>query len=289
MFLPTNNIHDILAHMKRELQGLYADEEIRSFWFILMEEYCRLSKTRVLTDTDRTISESEMLKVHFAIKDLKRSKPIQYILGRSLFCGMELKVTQDVLIPRPETEELVEWIIAENKEAKNINILDIGTGSGCIALALAKHFPDAVIHAADISEHAIAIAKKNAAKNKLSIQLHSMNVLDESEWTADGIYDLIVSNPPYIRMSEKKSIKDNVLLYEPESALFVPDSEPLKYYEAIFHFANSRLTQNGSLYFEINETLGNETRQLAYEKGFKKVELRKDINGKNRMLRCRKK
>jgi release factor glutamine methyltransferase len=289
MFSPTNRISDIIANMQRELSSLYEPEEIRSFWFILMEEYCGLSKTKILTDKDRTISESEMLKVHFAIKELRKFRPIQYIIGKAWFCGLELTVTPDVLIPRPETEELVAWILSDYSDNENerLKILDIGTGSGCIAIALGKSLPFAEVTAIDDSDDAISVALDNSYKNKCKITFELIDILEKNEWNFNGQFDLIVSNPPYIRLSEMKDMKPNVLQYEPESALFVLDNDPLIFNRAILRYASLYLAPGGAVYFEINEALGKQTYELALDSGFTHTELRKDLSGKDRMIKCR--
>lgn len=289
MFPPTNSISGILQHMKRELHGLYKDEEIRSFWFVLLEEYCGLGRTRVLSEKERTISESEMLKVHFAIKELKKNKPIQYIIGKAWFCGLELIVDHNVLIPRPETEELVEWILTDYKDSirKRLNIIDICTGSGCIAIALKKALPLAEVFAIDSSVEALHIVSKNETKYKCMLNTDLIDILDEENWGLATQFDIIVSNPPYVRMSEMKDMKANVVQYEPEEALFVTDEDPLIFYRAILSFASQNLVPGGSLYVEINEAMGEDTTKLAIANGFTNSIVRKDLSGKDRILRCR--
>jgi release factor glutamine methyltransferase len=288
MFLPSNNVFDIVKHMQLELAGLYDKEVIRSFWFMLLEEYCGLKKTAILANHESCISESEMLKVHFAIKELKKYKPIQHILGKAWFYDLEFKVSPDVLIPRPETEELVEWIIKENSSKEKLTILDIGTGSGCIAIALAKNLTNASVFAVDISDAALQIACENAEKTGCNVSFHKMDVLNDRDWPENRTFDIIVSNPPYVRLSEKAGMKPNVTLFDPDLALYVSDEDPFLFYREILRFAKLVMDNDGTVYFEINESLGNETLKLAREMGFINIELRKDINGKDRMLKCTK-
>jgi release factor glutamine methyltransferase len=287
MFLPSNNVSDILKHMQLELAGLYEKEEIRSFWFMLLEEFCGLKKTTILANHESCISESEMLKVHFAIKDLKKHKPIQHILGKAWFYGLEFKVSPDVLIPRPETEELVEWILKENSSKEKLTILDIGTGSGCIAIALGKSLKNASVFAVDVSDAALKIARQNTEKIGCNVSFHKMDIMNEKEWPENRTFDIIVSNPPYVRLSEKEGMKPNVTLFDPDIALYVSDEDPLMFYREILRFAKLVLAKDGGVYFEINERLGDEAHALAREMEFMNIELRKDINGKDRMLRCK--
>jgi release factor glutamine methyltransferase len=227
--------------------------------------------------------------------ELKNQRPIQYILGETTFYGLSFLVNENTLIPRPETEELVELIIeSTNYELRNtkLKVLDIGTGSGCIAISLAKHLPTSEVYAIDVSEEALVTAKKNAELNKVAIDFISTNILDVVTLSAvaglDKQFDIIVSNPPYVRNLEKSEIKPNVLEYEPHLALFVDDIDPLLFYRKIAELAIKNLNPNGKLYFEINQYLGKETIKLLEDFGFRNVELKKDIYGNDRMLRATK-
>jgi len=215
---------------------------------------------------------------------LKEYKPIQYILGETEFFGLNFSVNQSVLIPRPETEELVELIL-KNHSGENLKILDIGTGSGCIAISLAKNMPSAKVYAIDISEDALSVAKENATRNQVEIQFFQQDILAE---LPDNIFneklDIIVSNPPYITPIEKYSIHDNVLKYEPHTALFVPQNNPLLFYERIADIGHSLLNKSGFLYFEINALYGKEICQMLQTKGYSNIKLYQDISGKNRMI-----
>ncbi|MEI6852816.1 MAG: peptide chain release factor N(5)-glutamine methyltransferase, partial [Bacteroidota bacterium] len=229
------------------------------------------------------LNESELLLVYDAIKELKEGKPLQYITGKAWFCGLELSVNEHVLIPRPETEELVQLIIKEHKETKGLRILDIGSGSGCIGIALKKELKDAEVWAMDISEEALKVARKNAELHEADICFIYKDILDAEGLSELRGLDIIVSNPPYVMESEKAVMHKNVLDFEPHEALFVPDNNPLKFYKAIFGLAK----KNGKpcrVYVEINESKGEEMIFLAKEFGFSDICIHKDINGKDRII-----
>jgi release factor glutamine methyltransferase len=283
--IPSNSIKDIVRFFREELAGGHSGEEIELFIQYCFEEYSGLKKHEIRFRENETINESTLLKYSFAVKALKQHKPIQYVLGKADFYGLKFKVNENVLIPRPETEELVALIINENKAA-NLSILDIGTGSGCIAISLAKHIVGSKVSAIDISEKALEIAKQNAKFNQVEIEFIQQDILNPAEHFQQ--FDIIVSNPPYVRDLEKQEMTSNVLDFEPHLALFVSDENPLVFYNAIADFAKTHLTPSGKLYFEINEYLGEETKKLLTDKGFKNVELIKDLNGKNRILRASK-
>ncbi|MCX6230044.1 MAG: peptide chain release factor N(5)-glutamine methyltransferase [Bacteroidetes bacterium] len=287
MRIRSNKISAIITFFYEELQGLYNENEIKSFVNLCMEKYAGLNTTELLLSKDETVSESMLLKFKFAINDLKEFKPIQYILGSGHFYGLELKITADVLIPRPETEELVKWIIDDyNKQDEIFSLLDIGFGSGCIAIALKKNIPLADISAIDISESALKIAQINAIENNVHIDFSILDILNQAIWQRLPEMDIIVSNPPYVCESEKALMHANVLNFEPHPALFVHDNDALIFYNAIAEFALLKLKENGSLFFEINERLGLETKALLISKGFSSVELRKDMQGKDRMIKA---
>ena len=221
-----------------------------------------------------------------AIGRLKKYEPIQYILGDTEFYGLNFIVEPGVLIPRPETEELVDLIIKDTPLNASYQLLDIGTGSGCIAITLGNSLKQCSVTAMDISEKALAIASKNSSKNNVAIRLELHDILSNSNWAQQ--YDIVVSNPPYVRMSEKQAMKANVLDHEPEIALFVEDSDPLTYYEAILKFCITNLNTGGRLYFEINEYLGNDMVELVQRYEFRDVELIKDLAGKDRFIKAKK-
>jgi len=279
----SNKILDIKSFIRKRLHGLYPEEEFSSFVFMLFEAYCGMSKTELLALKRETINESELLLVYDAVKELEQQKPIQYILGKTDFYGLEFSVTPAVLIPRPETEELVDLIIKENKNKTGLKILDIGTGSGCIAVSLKKYLPGAEVTAIDNSAEALELAQKNAEINHAEIVFKNLDMLNEQQWKDIGDFDIIVSNPPYVLESEKALMQPNVLEYEPSTALFVPDSDPLMYYDAIFRFAISKKKQS-QVYLEINENKPGELIALAKKYEMSDIRIIKDINGKDRFL-----
>lgn len=270
-----------------DLNDSYPREEINSFFYMLCQSY--LNKNRLDIALEPTfeltaLSEAAFLK---ALKALKKEYPIQYIIGKTEFMELPFEVNDQVLIPRPETEELISWIIASHLEDEPASVLDIGTGSGCIAIALAKQLPKSKIDAIDVSERALEVAKRNAALNNIDIDFIKTDILDGKQLTKT--YDIIVSNPPYVRESEKQQMHANVLKYEPDLALFVTDDDPLLFYRHIAKLALNGLRPKGSLYFEINQYLGKDLQDLLETLGFEKIELKKDIYGADRMIRAVKK
>lgn len=259
----------------------YSKEETTSIAYIVIQEILGFNKIHVILNSDNIISLNHENKINLIINNLKLDKPIQYILGKANFFNLSFFVNKYVLIPRPETEELINWIL-ENKFNK---VLEIGTGSGCISISLAKN-SSANISAIDISSNAIKIARKNADNYKLDI-----NFLCEDVFTfkTDEKYDLIVSNPPYVLESEKKKMHNNVLNFEPHNALFVKDTDPLLFYNFISVFASQHLNSNGFLFFEINEMFDNEIILILKRNNFVNIELKKDLNGKDRMIKANKK
>ncbi|WP_235015703.1 peptide chain release factor N(5)-glutamine methyltransferase [Aquimarina sp. AU58] len=279
-------IKDLRVSFTNSLSGIYDSEEVLSFFYILSEEILGLKRVDVAMCLDKILTVNEKANFDNAIKRLEKQEPIQYIIGETYFFGIPFIVNEHVLIPRPETEELVDWILKDQKKEKqSITILDIGTGSGCIAISLAKKIPEAKVFAMDISEQAIQVARDNAKKNQADITFVKTDILEVEELFQD--FDIIVSNPPYVRELEKKEMKSNVLDNEPQQALFVSDDEPLLFYKKITDLAKGKLRENGSLYFEINQYLGIETKNMIESKGFKPVEVRKDIYGNERMIRAR--
>ncbi len=273
------------THFAESLKGLYPSEEIQSFFNILSEKYLNLSRIEIALNRDRRLTETEAEKFQKAILRLQNHEPIQYIIGETEFYGLPFKVNTHTLIPRPETEELVEWILSGFPPSGARGILDIGTGSGCIAISLAKNLPNAKISALDISEEALKIAEANAKLNKVEVNFFQTDILAAE--TLPKKYDVIVSNPPYVRELEKKQMQQNVLKYEPHSALYVKDEDPLLFYRAISRLAKNHLNPGGKLFFEINEYLAYEMTELLKAAGFKNIEIKKDIYGKDRMLKCK--
>jgi len=288
MRIASNQLKAILNFAKSELAPIYDEREIKSFFYLLCEHYLHLDKTKVILYPDRAVSESELLKFNFAIKDLKAERPIQYILGETEFCGMPFKVNKHTLIPRPETEELVNWIVESESADKPLNLIDIGTGSGCIAISISKKLPTAKIIGVDISEDALQVARINNERLQASVHFDKLDIL-EGEYSSDSKFNLIVSNPPYVLESEKSLMKRNVLENEPSVALFVKDNDPLLFYKKIVQFAEHQLHSGGKLYFEINEGLGNDMKDLLSSFSYSSIELRNDLFERARMIRATKK
>lgn len=271
----------------QELASLYDAYEAESFFYLILEEKHKLRQIDLALNHELSFSESDLVVWNSFLQELKKEVPVQYLLGKTSFYGLSFEVNENVLIPRPETEELVEWIINQTTKrdpSEVVKILDIGTGSGCIAIALAKNIPNAKVYAIDISKEALTTAKKNALHNDVDIIFMQKDVLALDVLKSD--YDIIVSNPPYVRNLEKLEIKKNVLDYEPHLALFVEDDDALIFYRKIASLAQKNLLEKGELYFEINQYLGNEMTVLLKEMHFENIELRKDIYNNDRMMRA---
>ncbi len=289
LFLPHNknnmsfkNIRQLIALFQSQLNEIYAQEEIRNFISLMLDYKLNYSKVDLLMKQDDDLSAEVILYCEEALTKLRNHIPIQYILGETEFYGLKFKVNPSVLIPRPETEELVHWII-EDCTMLRPDILDIGTGSGCIPITLKKNILQAKVQGWDISEDALSTARNNASINKVLVDFNKQNALELE--SINEVFDIIVSNPPYVLEKEKELMHNNVLINEPHLALFVPDKEPLLFYRAIAEFAKSNLKQNGKLYFEINEAFGAETVELMQQLGFKNIVLKKDLFGKDRMVK----
>lgn len=277
-------IQEFKRHFFQELSGLYPETEIQSFFNILVEFKLHLSRIELALQHNFELHDDDFLFLQNVLSELKYQIPIQYIIGKTEFYGLPFKVDKNVLIPRPETEELVEWIVQNHKNQHNIKILDIGSGSGCIAISLAKNLPKAKVSAIDISAEALNVAKNNAALNQVNVNFINSDILTIAK--LPDVFDIIVSNPPYVRELEKDQMQQNVLANEPHIALFVKNENPLLFYDKIAELAKNHLTENGVLYFEINQYLGNETVELLKTKGFKNIEVKKDIYGVDRMMKC---
>lgn len=285
--MSSNLVRDCRRHYSSELEKIYGSDEANALIMILLEHYFGIDRVKIAMEPELRLSESELLTLHFAVKELLKNKPIQYVLGETEFCGMKFFVEEGVLIPRPETEEMVRQL-AVGHWPLAAKILDIGTGSGCIAISLAKLLKDSVVTAVDVSEKALEIAKKNAAENDADVRFVLDDILNpKNPELIDNQYDIIVSNPPYVCESEKSEMRANVLDYEPSSALFVSDNDPLIFYRKILEFAQKTLKPNGEIWFEINEKLGQEMQNLCLEKGFKNVEIIKDFRERDRILRIK--
>ena len=285
------NINKFRDYFNKTLKKLYPTSEIDTFLFLLLKEYLNFKRIDVVLKSNFEISPEDLTLLKSSTKLLEQEVPIQYILGKTEFYGFPFILNEHVLIPRPETEELVTSVLNKIsklerlhpiEKEKKLKILDIGTGSGCIPISLKRSLPFAEITAIDIANEALIIAQKNASLNKVNINFIQQNILKTTG--LDDIYDIIISNPPYVRVSEKIEIKNNVLKNEPHLALFVEDNNPLIFYSKIAELAKSHLTKNGTLFFEINQYLGKETVELIKLKGFNKIQLKKDIFGHDRII-----
>ncbi|OFX62149.1 MAG: protein-(glutamine-N5) methyltransferase, release factor-specific [Bacteroidetes bacterium GWB2_41_8] len=274
-----------IASIRKELAGIYPKEETESLIFLIFEKLKGYSRTRFLLAKDELLNMDELLEIAKIVARLKNHEPIQYILGETEFYGLPFYAVPEVLIPRPETEELVQWIILENQFSAP-TILDIGTGTGCIAISLQKNIPNSTVLACDVSPVCIKTAQRNAKLNSADVAVIEYDILNNIPEFRFPDLNIIVSNPPYIRETEKTLMQRNVLDFEPELALFVQDERPLIFYERIADFALIHLTKPGRLYFEINEAFGNECFDMLQQKGFADIQLERDINGKDRMIRA---
>ena len=288
MKVPSNLVKDIRNYYCEQLCSIYDRDEANAMILILFEHYFNISRVKMALEPGLRLSESEMLTFHFAVKDLLKNKPLQYIIGETEFCDLKFKVNESTLIPRPETSELVTKIVngQQTTDNRQISILDIGTGSGCIAISLAKHIAGSKVYALDISEKALEVAKGNAISNNVDITFIHDDILSLRN-NIDTKFDIIVSNPPYVRELEKAEMRDNVLNWEPHTALFVSDNDPLIFYRTILEFAKTHLNENGEVWFEINEYLGKEMTELCKAMGFSDVEIHKDFKGKERVISAR--
>ena len=261
----------------------YAETEASALARWILEEEFGFSTLELYAGKDTDFPMEKRKRLNDILVRLARFEPIQYIIGKTEFCGLTLKVSSDVLIPRPETAELVDWIVSDCPQS-GLRVLDIGTGSGCIAITLAERMVEAEVSAWDISERALAVARENALHNNVRIAFSCMDVFNEP--TGTSVFDIIVSNPPYITESERAEMERNVLDYEPETALFVPDTDPLRFYRRIAHIGNQMLKPGGKLFFEINRAYGSETAAMLKYGGYSQVEVRSDSYGNARMIKA---
>ena len=265
------------------MQGICPDSEALSIAKLLLTQHFGFTQLELYGGKDKHLSENEQKELDIILRRLQNNEPIQYVLGKETFCGLTFEVNPNVLIPRPETQELVEWIVKENSTS-GLRVLDIGTGSGCVAVSLAKKLKRADVTAWDISESALQVARRNAELNEVDVCLKQVNVLNLLDQT--DRFDMIVSNPPYVTNTEKQSMERNVLDWEPEIALFVSDDDPFLFYERIADIGMDILRTNGKLYFEINQHFGKEIKNILENKGYHQVELRKDMFGNDRMIKA---
>ncbi|HCT31338.1 MAG TPA: peptide chain release factor N(5)-glutamine methyltransferase [Bacteroidales bacterium] len=268
-----------------QLKDIYPHQEIQSFQKIIFEKKLGAALHEMYLNPTLLIKDRDANEILNIVSLLKLQKPIQYILGEADFFGLNFKVDSNVLIPRQETEELVDWIIKTNS-LKTPSILDIGTGSGCIAISLKANIKNSKVSAIDISEGALNVAKNNSQINNVTVDFYKADILNNSSVIANQPFDIVVSNPPYVRELDKTFMQSNVLDYEPHSALFVSDADPLLFYREIAIRSQVLLKKGGWLYFEINEALGNETSNLLERNNFNEIEIRKDLNGKDRMIKA---
>jgi release factor glutamine methyltransferase len=282
-------VYEAQQQLHRALVELYDDREAANIADWVMEHVTGLRKIDRIMHKQSPLAPEKAARLQEYTRELLTHKPVQYVLHEAWFCGMPFYVDENVLIPRPETEELVEWVVerqkADGNNSEMLRILDIGTGSGCIPVSLKKKMPEAEIYACDVSEGALAIAARNAAAQQTSINFFQVDFLDENSWSSLPEVDIIVSNPPYIPQSDKNTMLQNVLAYEPHLALFVPDDDALVFYDAIARFAKRTLPNHGCVFVEIHEDLGKKTKELFESKGFK-GEVKKDFQGKDRMVKA---
>lgn len=276
-------MNPVIYYIKQSLHGYYPDSEIVSMAKLLLTQVFGMSVVELYTGKDNNFSSNERKRLDDILVRLKKQEPLQYIIGVEEFCGLTFEVTPDVLIPRPETSELVYWIIQEN-EGKRSRVLDIGTGSGCIAITLAKKLRETRVTSWDVSEKALQVAARNCRRNGVEVRLERKNVL---EAVSQGeVFDIIVSNPPYVTEREKKEMERNVLDWEPALALFVPDDNPLLFYRNIAGLGREMLAPEGKLYFEINRGYGRQMVDMLEGLGYHDIELRKDISQNDRMIKA---
>ena len=280
------NFKQLLQQFTIELQGVYGVEEAKAMFYMVAKHLSALRKSDLILKGQEDLQSSLEMKYLSLLEELKAGKPIQYALGEAEFYGLTFRVNPSVLIPRPETEELVEWVLNTSGTAsKSMDILDIGTGSGCIAIALQKELPKSRVSAMDISAAALETAKENAKRNQVAVEFIQADILNYGG--ASKKYDLIVSNPPYVKLDEQPEMHAHVLDHEPHLALFVRNENPLIFYKAIAAFAKLNLVKSGYLFFEINEYLGKEMVDMLVSNSFIDIELKKDMQGADRMIRCR--
>mgnify|MGYP001348137930 FL=1 len=273
-------LQDFKLKMISELSSIYEMDELNSIFNLLSEDYLKIPRSKILLADEIHLEESNQTLFLSALERLKTHEPIQYLLGKTSFMDLEFKVNSSVLIPRPETEELVRLILKENLDGKEI--LDIGTGSGCIAISLAKNLPNSKVSALDISKDALKVAKENARLNNVDIEFINADIF---EYKSQKKFDIIVSNPPYVLESEKTIMKRNVLDFEPELALFVDDNNSLKYYRSILNMSKNNLKKSGTIFFEINRKLTDQMKKLIKNYDYQSMNFILDLDKKKRFLK----
>lgn len=284
-FIPKKEVISLIHLMRQELFTRYSITEIESLIHYCFQEICGFNRMDMILRSEELLDEPTIERFREVTERLKDHEPIQYIFGHSEFYNLDILLSQDVLIPRPETEELVHWVIREQRENNIREVLDIGTGSGCIALALKANLPKSNVSGIDVSPAVVKMARKNADHNKLDVDFRQANILNDL--VGFGKYDLIVSNPPYVTRAQMGEMLPNVMNYEPHLALFIEDDDPLKFYKAIGHFCQKHLNPEGTLYLEVNEDLAGDTAFLLESFNFASTTIKKDLNGKFRMVKAR--
>ncbi len=282
MKLQDNRVRSILNYFNYQLKALYESREVEAMAWIVLEDLFSISRTTFAKDPTMRLTESQIVDIVHTVKALKRNVPVQYATGKAFFRDMTLSVSPAVLIPRPETEELVQWIVDDCK-ANKVKLLDVCSGSGCIAIACANELVNAHVSALELSEDALLLARENANQQKLQIDFFKADAL---EWKSDGQWDVIVSNPPYVPFSESDKMAKHVVDHEPSMALFVPDNDPLIFYRKISQMALESLDKKGALYFEIHFDKAPAIEALLKEQGWPLVEVRQDFNNKDRMIKA---
>lgn len=277
--------HIAFQQLNKQLLALYDSRESANIANWVMEKVTKLSKVNRIVYKDQLLTQIQLDQLTIISNELMLNKPVQYVLNEAWFAGMCFYVNESVLIPRPETDELIDWLLNEVDHDKSTIILDIGTGSGCIPIALKKNLPKSKITSVDISPDALEVAAKNAQTHQAEIQLHQLDFLDEVNWDHLGNYNFIISNPPYIKDVEREEMSKSVFDFEPNLALFVPDENPLFFYDKIAKFGLKHLTNEGAIYVEINQALGEETVELFHNYGYKTI-LKKDLQQNDRMIKA---
>lgn len=274
--------------LTKELKNVYDSDELKNIIDLVLEHITGLPRIEQVKNKVPYLTCTQLEDIDSITERLKNNEPIQYVLGEAWFAGMKFKVNKNVLIPRPETEELVDWIVKESQKSKvkSQKILDVGTGSGCIPVTLKKKLPDADVSAIDVCSESLFVATENTIALDAEVNFILLDFLDEEKWKELGMFDIIVSNPPYVKQSEKESMHDRVTSFEPYLALFVPDNDALLFYRKLSSFASQHLNPGGSLFVEINEALGDEVADLFRSTGFADVQLKKDMQGKERMIKA---
>ncbi|MDB5130149.1 MAG: hypothetical protein JWQ85_4381 [Mucilaginibacter sp.] len=284
-------IKDVFLSFQQGLNKVYDTREIEAIALLVLEEITDMSRAKIKAFPEDDVPGEAAEKIQGILEELKTGRPVQYILGNTEFYGLNFLVNPATLIPRPETEELVEWTLSSVSSLKlavgsSVSILDIGTGSGCIAISLKKNLPNAKVTAIDISPEALHTAKQNAVINDVEVEFIEQDILNTKFEIEHSKFEIIISNPPYVTLIDKAQMHQNVTGFEPHTALFVPENDPLIFYKAIADFAVKQLSENGLLFFEINENFGKETVELLTDKGFTDIELRKDMSGRDRMMKA---